>query len=390
MNQYAFILVNTVLTFTGGTIDITVHEVQRNGTLKEIQKANGGNWGGTMVDKAFREFFEDIVGKNVMEKFRRDQKYDYLDLFRDFEIKKRTIYVKTTEKVTIRFPTSLSEIYEQLNHNKLKDDLDKNCKYKGQIVWIGDKMRLSADIAKGFFSKAINHIVQHLEQLLKCYSVSKASYILMVGGFSESHMLQDAVKTAFSTKKVIIPKEAGLAVLKGAVVFGHEPTTIQFRVSKYTYGIGSLRKFNFLEHPIARLLVTENGEVKCEGVFSKHVAIDQQIQIGVPQSEKKYVVIKKDQTSMSFPIYISKKQNPKYVDSVSERDKDDYNDSEFFINDCGQKKKCIHLGSLNIKIPGYGLNRSAKVAMTFSGTELTVEACTQNGERTEASFDLLK
>lgn len=343
-----------------------------------------------MVDKAFQEFFDDIVGKNVMEKFRKDQKYDYLDLFRDFEIKKRTINPKTTEKVTFRFPTSLSEIYEQLNYNKLKDDLDKNCKYKGHIVWIGDKMRLSADITKGFFSKAINHIVQHLEQLLKCHSVSKDSYILMVGGFSESYMLQDAVKTAFSTKKVIIPKEAGLAVLKGAVVFGHEPSTIQFRVSKYTYGIRTLGEFNFKQHPMSRIKITDAGEVLCEGVFSKHVEIDQQIQIGVPQSEKKYSVTKKDQTSMSFPIYISKKQNPKYVDSVSESDDDDYTDSELLINDCGEKKKCIHLGSMDIKIPGYGLNRSAKVAMTFSGTELKVEAWTDHGESSEASFNLLK
>lgn len=251
-------------------------------------------------------------------------------------------------------------------------------------------MRLSADITKGFFSKAINHIVQHLEQLLKCHSFSKASYILMVGGFSESYMLQDAVKTAFSTKKVIIPKEAGLAVLKGAVVFGHEPSTIQFRVSKYTYGTDTLRKFDFKLHPMARQEITNAGKVSCKGVFSKHVEIDQQIQIGVPQSEKKYSVTKKDQTSMSFPIYISKKQNPKYVDSVSESDDDDYTDSELLINDCGEKKKCIHLGSLDIKIPGYGLNRSAKVAMTFSGTELKVEAWTDHGERSEASFDLLK
>lgn len=55
-------------------------------------------------------------------------------------------------------------------------------------------------------------------------------------------------------------------------------------------------------------------------------------------------------------IYIFKKKNLKYVDSVSERDNDDYNDLEFFINDCGQKKKCIYLGSLKIKIFGYGLN----------------------------------
>lgn len=38
---------------------------------------------------------------------------------------------------------------------------------------------------------------------------------------------------------------------------------------------------------------------------------------------------------MLFLIYIFKKKNLKYVDSVSERDNDDYNDLEFFINDCG-------------------------------------------------------
>ena len=33
----------------GGTVDITVHEVQTNGTLKELDKASGGAWGGTRV-----------------------------------------------------------------------------------------------------------------------------------------------------------------------------------------------------------------------------------------------------------------------------------------------------------------------------------------------------
>jgi molecular chaperone DnaK (HSP70) len=53
----------------------------------------------------------------------------------------------------------------------------------------------------------------------------------MVGGFSESPIMQSAIKEAFSTKKVIIPDEAGLAVLKGAVMYGHKPQTISVRVS---------------------------------------------------------------------------------------------------------------------------------------------------------------
>lgn len=57
-----------VLVFlTGGTVDITVHETQPDGTLKEVYKANGGPWGGTTIDKAFISFIENIAGKDVLE-----------------------------------------------------------------------------------------------------------------------------------------------------------------------------------------------------------------------------------------------------------------------------------------------------------------------------------
>ena len=45
--------------FTGGTIDITVHEVQSDGHLKELYNANGGAWGGAFVDKV--SFFCDYI-----------------------------------------------------------------------------------------------------------------------------------------------------------------------------------------------------------------------------------------------------------------------------------------------------------------------------------------
>jgi len=38
----------------GGTVDITVYEVAVGGGLRELYTANGGDWGGTYVDKAFR------------------------------------------------------------------------------------------------------------------------------------------------------------------------------------------------------------------------------------------------------------------------------------------------------------------------------------------------
>lgn len=172
-----------------------------------------------MVDDAFQEFIEGLVGRNVFEKFRKDKKNDFMDFFQSFQEKKHTFNPNSTDKVYFRFPKSISKIYEQLNHCNIKDNIRFD---RCDITFIGDKIRLNRDIVKGFFSNAINHIVQHIEQILLCRGVSNTGHILMVGGFSESPMLQNAVKNAFHTKKVVVPDNAALAVLIGALIIGHE------------------------------------------------------------------------------------------------------------------------------------------------------------------------
>lgn len=84
-----------------------------------------------------------------------------------------------------------------------------------------------------------------MQELLRHSSVKDVSSIIRVGGFAESPMLQAAITNAFKDKKkkdFIVPRDAGLAVLKGAVLFGHQPKTISARVCKYTYGIGTTIK----------------------------------------------------------------------------------------------------------------------------------------------------
>ena len=58
-----------------------------------------------------------------------------------------------------------------------------------------------------------------MHQLFRHPSVKDVFSILLVGGFAESPMLQEDVKEAFSEIKVTVPQDAGLAVLKGAVVY---------------------------------------------------------------------------------------------------------------------------------------------------------------------------
>lgn len=179
------------------------------------------------------------------------------------------------------------------------------------------------------------------------------SSILLVGGFAESPMLQVAIKKAFIDKKVIVPQDAGLAVLKGAVLYGHEPKTISLRVCKYTYGIKALVIFDSSIHPESKKIV-ENGVELCDHVFDIHVRVGQTVKVGEPQLTQNYTVIAPDQKIMSFPIHTSNKEEPTYKTDEG----------------------CKHLGKLTIDMPDIskGMHRGVNVHMVFSGTEIAVTA----------------
>ena len=83
-----------------------------------------------------------------------------------------------------------------------------------------------------------------MQQLIDNDQLKDVSNIVLVGGYAESKLLQDCIKSKFSSKTVIIPNQPGLAVLKGAVIFGHDPSIIAERICRYTYGIGCSLPFD--------------------------------------------------------------------------------------------------------------------------------------------------
>ncbi|XP_078325400.1 heat shock 70 kDa protein 12A-like isoform X2 [Crassostrea virginica] len=338
----------------GGTIDITVHEVQHNGTLKELHKANGGNWGGTKVDSSFRSLLASIVGNDVIEAFTTDHKYDYLELLRDFEAKKKTITPKLAEKVTFKVPINLLETFREVNPGKnIKAVVTSNARFKDKLTWTGDKLRMEANLTKALFDESCKKIVDHMHQLFRLRNVKDVSTIILVGGFAESAMLQETVRGAFRNKKVIVPQDAGLAVLKGAVLYGHQPKTISARVCKYTYGVESLTVFDKSIHPQSKKVLIDGVEF-CRNIFNVHVSVGKLIKVGEPQVNRVYTVTEADQTAMEFNIYTSSERKPTYTTDVG----------------------CTRLGTFTIDMPdtSRGIDRGAFVHMTFSGNEITVTA----------------
>ncbi|XP_060064403.1 heat shock 70 kDa protein 12A-like [Ylistrum balloti] len=361
-----------VLDAGGGTIDIAVHEVQSDGSLNEIHKACGGDWGGTKVDYAFKLLLTGIIGNKAFHFFQEKNKADMIALFRDFELKKRNIKPNalSSAKVTFRLPKALDDACKHENNVDIAAIVESKLRFREYTSINADKLRISGNRANELFKDSINHVVSHLKKLLKEPNMSEMNSILMVGGYSESPVLQNEIRTNFPNIRVIVPQEAGLAVLKGAVIFGHEPTSIRARVCQFTYGVKTTLPFDSGKHANCKRFTSSTGEMRCRDIFDIHVSYGDRVNIGEPQAVNSYRPVEPDQTTLSFEVYNSIHKNPKYV------------------TDAG----CTKIGHLTITMPdtSKGLDRSVMVQMTFGNTELEVDATDKyTGEKVTAAFDFL-
>ncbi|KAK3611839.1 hypothetical protein CHS0354_040513 [Potamilus streckersoni] len=212
----------------GSTINIIGHEIMSDGLFNEIYRSNGCSWGGTEVDKAFFGFLKDFFGRAVYKKFKKKYTDDYLFLCRHFEMKKVSDELQRNSKVTFRAASALFELFE--TNNEQIPLLMSSGKWSARVELVSDRMRLNADIMKRFFADVLQKTRDHLQLLFIGDSLKNVNIIMLVDGFSESIMFQEMVRNLFPEKKVIVPGEAGYAVLKGAVLFGHDPAVIGHRV----------------------------------------------------------------------------------------------------------------------------------------------------------------
>ena len=140
----------------------------------------------------------------------------------------------------------------------------------------------------------------------------KISLILLVGGFSESPFVQQEIKSALGSVgvKVMVPHQAGLAVLNGAVIYGRAPETITTRVLRYTYGVKVEKDFREGVDP--ENLRNPHNRKKCINRFSPFIKEGESVKRGhlVPQV---YTTTSPFQPEMSVRIYTAKGSVPDYV-----------------------------------------------------------------------------
>lgn len=284
--------------------------------------ASGGPWGGTAVDQQFIQLLTKIVGGPVLHKFQKESTYEYHDMMREFEVTKRRVHAGVTKGQTkgkattnIKIPVTLRTFCEKLNEESLESILtSENFPYKSQIRIIADKFLIDKDIMQGLFMKVINPITDHVQTILGTKEAKDVSIIILAGGVAESPWVQVAFQEKFKTKKrrVIVSEEAGLSVLKGAVMFGHRPDNIKARRLRYTYGAAIQREFVEKLHPQSKKKTVENKDY-CEGIFGVFITKGTLVEQGFKIKES--YTFQRSQKDKIFAIYCSSNtKNPSYID----------------------------------------------------------------------------
>ncbi|RUP49896.1 hypothetical protein BC936DRAFT_141056 [Jimgerdemannia flammicorona] len=255
----------------GGTVDIAIHEVERaderHPRVKEIAPASGGAWGSTSIDRCVFKLFEEVFGRNRYDKMMKDP-LGHTQLQDNVERAKCSFNGEINP--VIQLPDSLL--------NSTKDDSDTpnqaisnyNRINQTRLQLKGSTLLIPAAIFSEFISSAIRSTLNHVNDLLVKYSNVK--YVVMVGNFANCVPLQKQMETLLDTFKIklIIPDQPGDAIMKGAVLYGLDSSSVTSRRARKTYGVRKITAFIDGEHPIERLVI-RSGLRFCSAVFDPFV-----------------------------------------------------------------------------------------------------------------------
>lgn len=103
----------------GGSVDVTFHQIQSNGYMKEIYKSSGLQLGSFEINKSFEQILSKIFGSEIWLSLQRDHPSIYFELMDKFELRKREFCWKKPTKQSYNLTLSFA-FMQFINSKKLK------------------------------------------------------------------------------------------------------------------------------------------------------------------------------------------------------------------------------------------------------------------------------
>ena len=243
----------------GGTVDVYAHKVSSSPDrhVQVVHPPTGNACGGSKVNREFEKFLEKLVNDEGFSRYLHtgDQATNAkhsADLnklvhwyFEDQKVlfgSRGGIGLKPNSKLTVRFPFTFLEFY--------KNDIDEGIKRMkdARLTRVGQDLRIEYSMMDYFLQPVVEGMLECISQTLRDVK-AKVDTIYLVGGFGGSKYIYKMIHERFGDSyKYITPAEPDFAVIRGAVLFRHNPDIVYARKADATYTIGISIPFNQTTH----------------------------------------------------------------------------------------------------------------------------------------------
>ncbi|MPY48785.1 Hsp70 family protein [Streptomyces acidicola] len=293
----------------GGTVDITAYENDTDGKMIEIGRSIGDRFGSDFLNRAFeKEHLRDCLGdQEILDEIQENCPDALLNLVDQWERGKLHVALDQDENLNLLIPTAIDRRLGAAVRKRLARRQNK----------INDAIVLTPAQIHALFDTVIPGTLDLIEAQLKEMDASReensnADVILLVGGFSNSPYLQQAVKERFGERaQVMVPPNPDIAVLFGATHFCYDPQT-RARRSRFTYGTEVNDDFEEGIDPEAKRYVTSRGQVTCADRFSIFTRAGASVPTNA-EVMREYLPLEEDHTEVDFTIYATSHPDPRYV-----------------------------------------------------------------------------
>ena len=360
----------------GGTVDISAHRLSSSPDkhIEVILPPAGNDCGGSMVNKKFTEFLEELVDDKGFTQYvdtgditlKTTHKARLHELINDtFERQKRIFGQRGGEgsKLRIRLPYTFLEIYQSKLEGirKLEDP---------HIQLSGTDLRIAYTKVKEFFQPVVEGLLQCVrETLLRLEEDIETIYI--VGGFGGCHYIYNAIAKEFGDRyKYITPAEHDFAVVYGAARFRQIPCKVHSRRADATYGVRVNIPFEEGKHEEDYKWVNEKGEYQCKNIFSTFVEKGDIVHTS-EVLVKDYVPSRPNQKRMQIDIYSSSEKDVWYTTGIRPNSMNATDSAD--VHKIGEL--IIHFPKADCEKGGQGQlksERKVEVTFDFSHTEIQV------------------
>lgn len=341
----------------GGTVDITVHEVVEGGGLIEIAEGTGGAYGSTYVDRSFLDYLKKKLTPELLEEYEKDKPVGYLEMMRAWERMKcdfnpqesrEVIYFSIEAELYKLIRNSYPEIWKRLLEEQDGDDT---------------RIHIKRETIKDIFAPTLNGLVKTAKEQFDKLETrkQKCDYLFLVGGFSDSPLLQQMIEENFREKvtKIVKPSRAsgsGAAIVEGAVYYGlslKDGKPVSQRFSRLTYGCKVSQKFQAGDKEDKKFWSKDHQADYCNDCFDIFIEAGEAVKDG-DRVHKTYFPLEKNQTEVRLEFYTSPNNQVRYIDEEGAK----------------------FIGEIVVELPDTtdGLKREVDVIVDFAGTEIKVEA----------------